>query len=379
MSRLPTPGADAGTWGDVLNDFLMVSHDSAGALASNSVSDTQISSVSQSKVSGLTTALAAKATDTAVVHLSGTETVTGDKNFTGALQRSGNTVATDNTVVHLSGTEIITGNKNFTGTLQSSGNAVATDTTVVHLAGTEVISGDKNFTGALQQNGSALATNASVVHLAGTETVTGDKNFTGAMQHNGNAVVDTTDIRLTNQFGYYPPQAYGFFSMSTLPELVNQGSSDSSGDAFFVRMWVPAGQAINGVSTYVKTAGTVGGGGVNGFAIYTDAGVLVDSTPSDNTLWSTIGWRSKAFSTPIAAQSSGRFVYTAFLINGYSGGPTMSFSTIADAQFGILSGGYTGVTSRRVFYQTGLSAFPSSFNPATFGTTTGFIAIFGLA
>lgn len=32
MSRLPTPGADDGTWGNVLNDFLSVSHNADGSL-----------------------------------------------------------------------------------------------------------------------------------------------------------------------------------------------------------------------------------------------------------------------------------------------------------------------------------------------------------
>ncbi len=37
MSRLPTPGSDNGTWGDVLNDFLLVAHTSTGGLKTNSV------------------------------------------------------------------------------------------------------------------------------------------------------------------------------------------------------------------------------------------------------------------------------------------------------------------------------------------------------
>src|SRR5689334_11591086 len=32
MSRLPSPGSDDGTWGDILNDFLGVSHNSDGTL-----------------------------------------------------------------------------------------------------------------------------------------------------------------------------------------------------------------------------------------------------------------------------------------------------------------------------------------------------------
>ncbi len=30
MARLPTPGADSGTWGDVLNTYLLIGHDADG-------------------------------------------------------------------------------------------------------------------------------------------------------------------------------------------------------------------------------------------------------------------------------------------------------------------------------------------------------------
>lgn len=39
MTRLPTPGADDGTWGTVLNDFLAVSHDVNGALKLPAITD----------------------------------------------------------------------------------------------------------------------------------------------------------------------------------------------------------------------------------------------------------------------------------------------------------------------------------------------------
>lgn len=32
MARLPTPGSDDGTWGDILNDFLTQAHNNDGAL-----------------------------------------------------------------------------------------------------------------------------------------------------------------------------------------------------------------------------------------------------------------------------------------------------------------------------------------------------------
>ncbi|HET7302699.1 MAG TPA: hypothetical protein VFI74_05210 [Candidatus Saccharimonadales bacterium] len=63
MARLPLSGADNGTWGDILNDFLTVSHASDGTLKSSAVSD------------------AGAASDAAVVHNTGTETVAGTKTF----------------------------------------------------------------------------------------------------------------------------------------------------------------------------------------------------------------------------------------------------------------------------------------------------------
>jgi hypothetical protein len=36
MARLPTPGSDSGTWGDILNDFLSVEHDTVGKLKTGS-------------------------------------------------------------------------------------------------------------------------------------------------------------------------------------------------------------------------------------------------------------------------------------------------------------------------------------------------------
>jgi hypothetical protein len=61
MARLPVPGADKGSWGNILNDFLNTAHNDDGTLKSGSVGDGQVSSISQSKVTNLTSDLAAKA------------------------------------------------------------------------------------------------------------------------------------------------------------------------------------------------------------------------------------------------------------------------------------------------------------------------------
>ncbi len=60
MTRLPVPGSDDGLWGELLNSYLLVSHDASGALNSGVVGDTQVSSLSQGKISGLATTLTAK-------------------------------------------------------------------------------------------------------------------------------------------------------------------------------------------------------------------------------------------------------------------------------------------------------------------------------
>lgn len=44
MSRLPNPGNDNGTWGNILNDFLGISHAQDGTLNSNTVGSGQIQS-----------------------------------------------------------------------------------------------------------------------------------------------------------------------------------------------------------------------------------------------------------------------------------------------------------------------------------------------
>ncbi len=66
-SRLPIPGSDLGTWGTILNDYLSQSLNADGSskLFLNRVSPT------------LSSDLASKATDSTVVHLSGSETITG--------------------------------------------------------------------------------------------------------------------------------------------------------------------------------------------------------------------------------------------------------------------------------------------------------------
>lgn len=109
MTRLPYPGADENTWGEILNEFLLVSHDSDGTLRNNSVSSSNINAPAPSigqvlsydgsglKWSDTTTAPEASSSVTGVVRLSGDLGGTADSPTVPGLSTKENTVAAGTT------------------------------------------------------------------------------------------------------------------------------------------------------------------------------------------------------------------------------------------------------------------------------------------
>jgi|GEM_PF-7005091 len=87
VARLPTPGKDAGKWGDVLNDFLRVSHNEDGTLriaAKQMVGLGYVDNttdVDKPISAAVQAALDTKAANDAVVQLAAAQTVTGAKVF----------------------------------------------------------------------------------------------------------------------------------------------------------------------------------------------------------------------------------------------------------------------------------------------------------
>lgn len=345
MTRLPIPGADDGTWGSLLNDFLSVEHNTDGSL----------------KTSG---SLATKATDSSVVHLAGTETVTGDKNFTGALQHNSNPV-------------VDTTRKVITGTGITGGGDLSTDRTLTvsygTTAGTAAAGNDARITGA-EQTANKGAVNG-YAGLDGTTKVPIAQLPTGT---------SSTQVALGNHthsqlLGMYPLSAYGFFTAST-PIEAALGNSTIGNGLFIARIFVPAGTPIAGIGTIVRTAGTLSGGGENSFAIYEDNGTFDASTVTDNNLWATAGWRTKTFTTPIAAQGIDRFVFAGIMVNGYSSVPYVLYNVQGGGITGTTGGGYNVVNHRRSFYLNGASSWPGSFTPATYGNDpTGYVPLIALA
>ncbi len=113
MSRLPQPGSDNGVWGDVLNDFLLQEHTSAGALKIRT--DGTLSSYYQKPSSGIPKSDLASAVQTSLNTASAVYDVkaygaTGDgsTNDTSAIQSAINAAAGGGVVLFPTGTYLIT-------------------------------------------------------------------------------------------------------------------------------------------------------------------------------------------------------------------------------------------------------------------------------
>ena len=111
MSRLPQPGADDGQWGDILNDYLLQSHNADGSVKDDVVgtSNVQDGAITEAK---LDSAVATKLNSTTDVSgkADKTTTITGAQSITG-----GGDLSTDRTL-SLVGDSSTPGNDTYYGT-----------------------------------------------------------------------------------------------------------------------------------------------------------------------------------------------------------------------------------------------------------------------
>ena len=161
-----------------------------------------------------------KAADAAVVHLAGTETITGAKTFSVPLASSVATgtapftVASTTVVANLksatSGTaDTVVTNANLTGHVTSVGNAAVLG----------------SFT--LAQLNTAVS-DADVVSIAGTETITGSKTFTGDMtltRSSPTLTLTNTDSSLSATISANTGNGALLLETTTLPLYIVNNSS----------------------------------------------------------------------------------------------------------------------------------------------------------
>lgn len=196
MARLPQPGSDDGQWGTILNTYLQVSHAADGSIKAGAVDAAKLAAgaPTNGQVLGYngtglawTTPAAGSTVDPATATTLGTVQLTGHLGGTAASPTvPGLAAKADNSaVVHMTGNETVAGIKTFSSSpivpAPTSANQAVTKAYVDAAAG-----------------GSGKADDNMVVHLAGSETVTGAKDFTGGLKAGGKDVVVDDDVRLTN-------------------------------------------------------------------------------------------------------------------------------------------------------------------------------------
>ena len=147
MARLPIPGSDDGTWGDILNQFLDVAHNSDGTLKD-------------------------------VVHASGDETVTGIKSFSSSPQVPTPTGASD--AVPKSYVDANAGVTGATGATGPAGAGGAQGATGATGAGSTGATGAQGPTGTAGTQGATGATGAGVTGATGPAGTNGATGATGA-------------------------------------------------------------------------------------------------------------------------------------------------------------------------------------------------------
>ena len=176
-----------------------------------------------------------------------------------------------------------------------------------------------------------------------------------------------------------PPGPAGRSPSSTMELYVpgwrssNVGIDDCTASGAIAEVWtsrllIKAGKAFNTIGTFIKTAGVVGAGGQNGFAIYSDDGATEIFRFVLDSLWTTAGpvvVPLGGASIPIQATDK---VYLAHMnVRGYSSLPDVLFYQ-GPAALG------EGASKR---FRYGPSAFPTApYDPLAFGSSTGGYMVF---
>jgi len=319
-ARLPNPGSDDGTWGDILNAFLEVSHNSDGTLKSSAVQQAGAASSSIMVSAG--------------VGLSGGGDLSANRTISANFGTGAGTIAQGN-------------DARITSAVQS---------TLVDAKGDLLVGSAADTIVRLPVGSDGQVLTADAAQASGVK-------WANASASGGNSAT-------------FPLSGYGLVAASDDPIAFGSVGNVSEGNVWLVRVWVAAGVAFSKIALAVSTGGVHSASSVpNRLGWYDDSGVLQEATPDDSTMWANgTSWYVGTLTTPVAAQGIGRFIYVGFIVGGFSNvSPCWNITNGNN-----LLSTMIGSSRRRAMFTSGQTALPSSFNPSSYGALTGYIPLVGL-
>lgn len=197
----------------------------------------------------------------------------------------------------------------------------------------------------------------------GSEFGTGSAGVAGALYvdttNGAMEFSDGTNWKSSTPYGIYHPSEQGLLACTFDPMLASQTPLQLTVSAInWVRCKIPAGAAITNLTIQIGTGGA-GSAVTQGFlGVYDTSGNLLGTTANQTTAWQSVGRKTHALVTPIAASTHDREVVLVmyavattlpkFLYNGGSGVPDFGGQSAASYVAGQITG------------QVGLSALPST-------------------
>lgn len=153
------------------------------------------------------------------------------------------------------------------------------------------------------------------------------------------------------------------FSLATLPGLwaANTGSQASANEVVLTLATAQVSGTITKLGTWIGGAGATPGSGINGLAIYTEAGVLLDQTVDMTAAFEVASSWAEASLTAGVSIVQGTNYYLAFMHN-FSTAPAMPGFVPPPGQTPLIHGHYP-----HVYIAPVVTAFPASFTPANVG------------
>ncbi len=172
---------------------------------------------------------------------------------------------------------------------------------------------------------------------------------------------------------------YGLLGATYDPGAGITSANTVTNNLWYGRCWVPANTPITSLWCATTVAGTWDTtSGPNYLAVSDDSGNRLGLTPDDGTMWATPGWCGAAIvGGPIAAQTTGRFVYLGASPKGQGSAFAMQFASNG-SNFPAFQTG-PGMTHRRSFNLSAGSGtgVPVSFDPTSYGTASAFLPLIG--